>query len=160
MNIARLAEQVAREAHEDQTDKAGAPYVEHLKRVANIFVRDWPDATDAEIAIAWLHDIIEDTPYTSEMLLETGFPVATVKAVEQLTFPKEGYLENIANLCATGSLVAIKVKLADNEDNSNPKRVAAISIGKEMLEKRYKPARRMLIARLHEEIAKSGKVMQ
>lgn len=56
----KAAQALAAKAHRHQVDKGGAPYIEHLERVADRLVRRWPDATPAQIQIALLHDIIED----------------------------------------------------------------------------------------------------
>lgn len=68
------AERIAREAHEGQFDKAGRPYVEHPARVAAWAARLDPDAPSAVIEAAWLHDVLEDTPFTRDDLAALGIP--------------------------------------------------------------------------------------
>ena len=54
-DVERLAEQIARKAHDGLTDEADRPYIEHPARVA-------ARLTDPELrAAAWLHDVVEDT---------------------------------------------------------------------------------------------------
>lgn len=144
-----IAEHIARQAHKDQVDRAGKPYIEHVERTVANLLRRWPGATDDEIATAWLHDVIEDTPWTAVRLREAGISPTAVAFVEEVTRPENvTYLTWIRNLAASGSLSAVKVKIADNEDNSAADRVAAIPEGQSLLEKRYRPARAMLEARL------------
>ena len=53
-NEIKTARYIALLAHAGQVDKAGVPYVEHLKAVA--------DQCDGKAKIvAWLHDVLEDT---------------------------------------------------------------------------------------------------
>lgn len=57
------AAEFALKAHGDQKRKyTGAPYIEHPAAVADI-VRSVPH-TEAMLAAAWLHDVVEDTPVT------------------------------------------------------------------------------------------------
>ncbi|MFD5534853.1 HD domain-containing protein, partial [[Kitasatospora] papulosa] len=57
LNLSQV-ELIAREAHREQTDKAGRPYAEHLAAVAEgVRIRG---GNEEQIAAAWLHDAIED----------------------------------------------------------------------------------------------------
>ncbi len=60
MDHIAAAEQVAATTHAGQTDKAGHPYLDHPRRVATrvATITNDPDA----VAVAWLHDVVEDTP--------------------------------------------------------------------------------------------------
>ena len=143
------AERLARDAHERQTDRAAKPYIEHIERVVANLLRHWPDATVDEVSAAWLHDVIEDTSWDASSLLKAGISPGAVKIVEELSRPAGStYLAWIENLATLGSLSAVRVKLADNEDNSLPQRVAMIADGADMLAKRYQPARAILERRL------------
>jgi (p)ppGpp synthase/HD superfamily hydrolase len=125
-------------AHAGQTDKAGAPYVGHLLSVycrVEAHLAELPadlltdEARDNVRHAALLHDIIEDTPYTATDLHTMGYPDEVVRWIELLT--KDGtqlYEEKIASIVASGDLGAILVKLADNEDNSDPARVRALPV--------------------------------
>ena len=53
-----LAQSIAVAAHKGQVDKAGMPYIEHPAHVASGV------QGDAAKAVAWLHDVVEDTPLT------------------------------------------------------------------------------------------------
>lgn len=69
-------------AHRGQVDKAGLPYIEHPKRVL-AKVQAQGALPYIQIA-AILHDVTEDTAFTSEMLLELGFSEAAVMIVDLL----------------------------------------------------------------------------
>ena len=73
-----LALSIARQAHEGQLDKAGVDYIEHP-----IYVASQVD-TEEEKAVALLHDVIEDSHYTAEELLQAGLPETVVTAVKIL----------------------------------------------------------------------------
>ena len=149
-NVATTAERLARHAHGNIVDKAGQPYIGHIERVVTNLLRRWPDATEDEIAAAC--DVIEDTEWDAALLREAGISATAVSIVEEVTRPaKSTYLAWIQSLAALGSISAVKVKIADNEDNSDPGRVAAIPDGPRILRARYKPAREMLEGRARAE---------
>lgn len=79
------AEQLAREAHEGQT-YGDRPYAYHLEKVAG-HVRKH-DPSDNMIAVAWLHDTLEDTHLDRNDLIEAGISEVVVRAVEILTRKK------------------------------------------------------------------------
>jgi HD domain-containing protein len=136
---------LAADLHGGQGDKAGRPYIEHLERVVMILKTRWPDASKDEIAAAWLHDAIEDTEATPELLLAAGVSPEAIRIIEAVTRPPGSvYLDWIAGLAATGVSSVIRVKLSDNQDNRDPARVPALPGGAEMVAKRYEPARQLL----------------
>ena len=132
---ARTAEQLARGAHAEQTDKAGRPYVEHLARVAGRM------EDDGGRAVAWLHDVIEDTTASAEDLARSGIERSIVDDVEALTrAPHERYAGYIERLREHGSARAVAVKLADLSDHLEHSPEA---IGRD-LKRRYRHARKRL----------------
>lgn len=111
------AQQLATVAHRNQTDIAGVPYVEHCKRVADRVAF----CGDTVIAVAWLHDVVEDTIVTMDLIREF-FPEEVADAVDALTQrkgePLESYWTRVAN-----NRIAFIVKLhGDMPDNNDPKR--------------------------------------
>lgn len=107
MVLAAIA--LARIAHAGQKDKHGLPYFDHLERVA--------ERTQFK-AVAYLHDILEDTVATAESLRNLGFPEDIIADVEILTRrSEETYAAFIERVGASKSEVAITVKLADLEDH-------------------------------------------
>ena len=135
-NEEEAAAALARRAHADQTDKAGAPYVEHLGRVA-------ARVDPRHRAAAWLHDVIEDTPATAGSLAEAGFAAETIETVETLTRRAgERYADYIERVADSGNRAAIAIKRADLDDHleQNPHAIGA------SLRQRYERARRRLAA--------------
>jgi (p)ppGpp synthase/HD superfamily hydrolase len=111
---------IAAKAHEGQVDKAGAPYILHPLRV---MLRVIP--IEERIA-AVLHDIVEDTEITLEMLRTEGFSEVVVQAVESLTKrPDEDY-EGFVRRAASNP-IGRRVKLADLEDNCDLSRIAILT---------------------------------
>jgi len=114
------AEALAREAHANDLDKHKQPYVGHLERVVAGVLSEGhgPEV----VAVAWLHDLLEDHPeYHEGDLLALGLPVPVVAAIEILT-RREGqtYAQYIANVKASGNALALAVKRADLVDHFRP----------------------------------------
>ena len=131
------AKAIAHEAHAGQTDKAGEPYINHAARVAAA-VSDDPLAE----CVAWLHDVLEDCPaYALPVFL--NFPRAITRPVELLTRDGFGAKEYYGFIRLDP--VAIRVKLADIADNSDPERLAKLDPkAADRLRRKYAKALRML----------------
>jgi len=113
--------EIANKAHEGQVDKAGQPYIEHPLRVMDM------GDTDEERIVGVLHDVIEDSDWTFEKLLEEGFSIEVVEALRCLTKlskdePYEKFIKRIKK-----SPLAVKVKINDLTDNMDIRRLAYIS---------------------------------
>lgn len=94
MNEAEKARMVAEWFHRGQTDMAGEPYLGHLERTAQRVARFGPQA----VAVAFLHDIIEDTACTMFDLNELGFSTEVRHAVFAIT-------QQVAEEPETGTMV-------------------------------------------------------
>lgn len=120
MNVVDKAKMVAHWFHQGQTDMAGKPYVDHLRRVAAPF--HYPSFPVAE-AVAWLHDVVEDTPCMLEDLEDLGFSYEIIGAVNAITQRKGEPLEDYwARVKANPLARAVKVT-GDIPDNSDPMRL-------------------------------------
>lgn len=98
------------EAHKGQTDKSGMPYFLHPIMVAT-------EMSDGESAtVALLHDVIEDTEYTAQDLLDMGFSQSVVDCVVLLTH-QSGVSYSDYILQIKQNPIARKVKLADLKHN-------------------------------------------
>jgi (p)ppGpp synthase/HD superfamily hydrolase len=115
----RRAEAIARAAHAGAVDKAGNDYILHVSRVV-----DGVDGDEAK-AVAWLHDVIEDTPLTEADLRAAGISEPVLDAVRLLT-EADGktteaiYAAYIERIRASGNPLALAVKLADLRDHLDP----------------------------------------
>lgn len=108
--------------HDAQTDMANKPYTSHLRRVAAPFMagtHKWETAA----AVAWLHDIVEDTDCTLADLHELGFSDDIIHAVDAITQREGEDLEAYWSRCKANPIArAVKVK-GDIPDNSDPMRL-------------------------------------
>ena len=112
--------QIAIEAHQGQTDKAGAPYLLHLIRVMNT------GQTEDERICGILHDLVEDTPWTFEALRREGFSEEVIRALVCVTKqPNEPYTHFIERIKKNS--LATKVKLNDLRDNMDITRLTFIT---------------------------------
>ncbi|MFD1043240.1 DUF6283 family protein [Pseudoxanthomonas kaohsiungensis] len=118
VDLVERAKAVAELAHADQVDLAGAPYIKHVQRVATRLQPD-PDA----VAVAWLHDVLEDHPSHRDAVL--GFPPRIVAAVLAITRQPGQNLESYYAQVKANPL-ALRVKAADVADNSDPVRLALL----------------------------------
>ena len=69
MEMLHKAFELAREAHAPQKRKTGEPYILHPIAVASIAAEELMLDTNPVIA-AFLHDVVEDTPYTIDDIRE------------------------------------------------------------------------------------------
>lgn len=122
-NMLGRAIEIAATAHAGQIDKGGKPYILHPLWVMNK-VRH---LGDDYMIVAVLHDVIEDTDWTIEMLRDEGFSHASVNALMYLThgfFSSANYDEYI-KLIATNP-IAKAVKLRDLEHNTKITRLKGL----------------------------------
>lgn len=134
-----LAKRIASAAHRGQLRKHGnqEPYIMHVAAVAAAARKSGGIVAET---VAWLHDVVEDSPsWTIERLQASGFDAAVVAAVDAITRrPGETYPDFISRVAKNP--LARKVKLADLEHNS-----AGLPAGHHLLP-RYASARQQLIA--------------
>jgi (p)ppGpp synthase/HD superfamily hydrolase len=125
---------LATEAHYDQYDKAGMPYILHPLRVASVM------NTEEEKIVAVLHDVVEDTDVASAEIHHKygsliGNAVDAITKKEKVNGRFESYRD-----------IALKVKLADMTDNSLPERLASLSVEKQVrLAAKYARGRHYLL---------------
>jgi (p)ppGpp synthase/HD superfamily hydrolase len=118
MSTVERALAIAREAHQGQVDKAGAPYVGHPVRVAHACV-----SGDAKI-VALLHDVVEDCDgWSFERLRAEGFSDAVMAGIESVT-KRDGEAYGDFVRRAAGNALGREVKLADLADNMDFSRIA------------------------------------
>ncbi len=131
------AVEIAFTAHQGQTDKAGRPYFLHPLTVARIAARR--GAGDDAIVAALLHDVVEDTDWTFEMLEAEGFSAESMQALRLLTHDKSvPYMDYI--LPIKSNPVARAVKLADLTHNMDRSRLPFITDADEARFEKYSKA--------------------
>lgn len=139
--LTNLAMRIAYDAHKDQVDLAGVPYVFHPFHIA--------ERMDDErtTIIALLHDVVEDSKYTFEDLAIFGFDETITGPLRSLTRasgePYEDYIKRLSK-----DPTAVKVKLADLEHNLDPTRCAKQDEHLLRLRARYEKAKKFLLDRI------------
>lgn len=125
------------DAHKNQRDKGGLPYVFHPFHLAEQM------ETEEEVCTALLHDVVEDTPWTLEALHREGFPEPVLAALSLLTHA-DGvpYMEYI--LAVRKNPIARRVKLADLAHNSDAARLAAPAVQDRRRLQKYRIAQALL----------------
>lgn len=143
------ADWLAQSMHFGQVDKAGNPYINHPRAVAEAL----REHGDHAVMAGLLHDIVEDTAVTLDQLRELGYPEDVVAAVDSVTrrkgpqYPdgKEPYMDLIRR--AAANPLGRLVKLQDNTHNSDPARLALLSEDERAwFTKKYAKARKVLLA--------------
>ena len=106
------------EAHKDQLDKSGMPYVFHPFHLAEQM------ETEETTIVALLHDVVEDAGYTISDLSGMGFSKSVIDAIILMTHG-EGvdYMDYVRAI--KDNPIAKAVKLADLRHNSDISRLDA-----------------------------------
>lgn len=119
-NYTKKAMKLCFEAHKEQTDKSGMPYVFHPFYLAS----QMTDETSTVVAL--LHDVVEDTEITFEDLKQMAFPDEVIEALALLTHEEDvPYMEYVEKIKENET--AKKVKLADLKHNSDLSRLDEIT---------------------------------
>ena len=134
--LTRRAMIIAYNAHMNQLDKAGVPYIYHPIHLAEQM------DTEIECIVALLHDIVEDTNVTLEQL-QKEFPIEVIEALKLLTHDKNtDYIEYIKKLKLNP--LAKKIKIADIKHNSDETRLERITLKDVERRKKYERALEIL----------------
>ncbi len=117
--LTKKALRISFEAHKNQVDKSGMPYVYHPFHLAEQMEDEY------SVCVALLHDVVEDTDYTLTDLIEAGFPAPVTDAIALMTHddavPYMDYVKKLRN-----DPIARAVKLADLRHNSDLSRLDVI----------------------------------
>lgn len=111
---------IALEAHQGQKDKAGAEYIFHPIRVMQ------RGKTMEEKICGLLHDVIEDSHFTFEDLIQEGFSNEIIEALKCLTkkSDEEDYDSFIERILQNPLAVQVKINdLLDNLDVTRYKKL-------------------------------------
>lgn len=119
MSLLERAIAIALEAHGDQTDRTGKPYILHPLHL----MMQMDD--EVEMMVAVLHDVVEDSERTAGDLRREGFPTEVVEAVALLTHEEGVAYDDYVQRIKPHPL-ARKVKMADLMHNMDVRRIAKI----------------------------------
>lgn len=121
------------DAHKEQTDKTGMPYVFHPFHLAEQMT------DEISTVCALLHDVVEDTDYTLEDLSKMGYPSEVIDVLKLLTHdPEVPYFDYVKAISANP--IAKQVKLADLAHNSDVTRLDEIDDKAVARTEKYKKA--------------------
>ena len=71
-----------------------------------------------EKCVGFLHDVVEDSDYTFDDLLNLGVSPSVVNALRLLNYDKSvPYMDYIRNIEASGNITVLKVKMNDLRHN-------------------------------------------
>lgn len=117
--LTRKAMIIAYNAHKNQVDRAGVPYIYHPIHLAEQM------DTETECIVALLHDVVEDTDVTFANL-EKYFSKEIIDILKLLTHDKSiDYLDYIQKI--KDNPIAKKIKIADIIHNSDETRLDKIT---------------------------------
>ena len=115
----KMALKLCFEAHKEQVDKSGMPYVFHPFHLAEQM------NTEETTIVALLHDLVEDTDYTIEDLVDMGFDKSITDAIALMTHDDNvEYMDYVRMI--KENPIAKAVKLADLKHNSDLTRLDTI----------------------------------
>lgn len=134
--LTRKAMIIAYEAHKNQVDKSGVPYIYHPIHVAEQM------DTENECIIALLYDVVEDTNVTFKQLEEV-FSKEIIDILKLLTREEnieyDEYIKRIKN-----NSIACKVKIADLTHNLDKTRLDFVTEVDVKRNEKYKKALQIL----------------
>ena len=117
--LTKKALRICFDAHREQTDKTGLPYVFHPFHLAEQMTDEYTTVA------ALLHDVVEDTDITIDDLIAEGFPTEVTDALALLTHdPAVPYMDYVAKIATDP--IAKSVKMADLRHNSDMTRLDTV----------------------------------
>lgn len=123
VSLVERAFQAAEKAHSEQLRKSGEPYISHPVAVSQILADLGIGATT--IAAALLHDTVEDTPYSLEMVRadfgeEIAMLVDGVTKLDKIKFGDSAQAETVRKMVVAMSkdIRVLVIKLADRLHNA------------------------------------------
>lgn len=119
MNLER-AIQIAVEAHAGATDRGGKAYILHP---LNVMMRV---KSEEEKIVAVLHDVVEDTNWTFDMLREEGFSDIIIQALISVTKFTEDEDYDLFVQRSLKNRIGRIVKIADLNENLDVKRIGVL----------------------------------
>lgn len=133
----KMALKLCFEAHKEQKDKSGMPYVFHPFHLAEQM------KTEETTIVALLHDLVEDTNYSIEDLVNMGFDKVVTDAIALMTHADDvDYMDYVRKM--KENPIAKTVKLADLKHNSDLTRLDVIDENALIRREKYLKAIKLL----------------
>lgn len=137
-DLTKKALKLCFEAHKDQVDKSGLPYVFHPFHLAEQM------EDEATTVVALLHDVVEDTDITFLDLEQEGFGEEIITALKLLTHEDSvPYMDYVLEI--KKNQIATAVKLADLRHNSDLTRMDVVDEWALKRNEKYKRAMKLLL---------------
>ena len=137
--LTKKAIRICFNAHVNQVDKSGLPYIFHPFHLA-----EQMDDEDSA-CVALLHDVVEDTNMTFEDLEREGFNENIINALKLLTHNKDvPYMDYVLKI--KNNPLAKKVKLADLMHNSDLTRLDDLTEDDFKRIEKYNKAKHLLLS--------------
>ncbi len=135
--LTKKAYKIAFEAHRDQLDKTGLPYIHHPLHLA-------AQMTDeVTTCVALLHDVVEDSDMTFEDLAAMGFGGEILEALRLMTHDDDTpYMDYVREI--KKNPIAATVKRADLMHNSDTSRLDVVTEKDIQRVEKYKKALEIL----------------
>lgn len=134
--LLKRAQNISEIAHKGQVDKAGKPYIKHCE-----YVSEHANTYEGKI-VGYLHDIMEDTDFPPEVLLEVFgddiFEILKILTHEKY-IPYKEYIKGVMT-----NPIAVEVKMADLSHNMDMSRLKNPTERDYKRLKKYKAAYDML----------------
>lgn len=137
--LTKKAMRICFEAHKDQRDKNGMPYIFHPVHLAEQMTREH------DVCVALLHDVVEDTDISLEQLEAEGFPAEIIDALRLMTHDESVPYMDYVKAIKTNPIAAA-VKLADLKHNSDLTRLDVVDECAIQRVKKYKEAMELLLS--------------
>ena len=135
--LTKKALRICFDAHKDQVDKNGMPYVFHPFHLAEQMKDEYTTC------VALLHDVVEDSAYSLRDLTNAGFPEEIVHAVARMSHdifvPYMDYVRTLST-----DPLARTVKLADLAHNCDLTRLDHITEADRKRVQKYQKAMDLL----------------
>jgi len=112
---------IAVNAHKNQKDKSGAPYILHLIRVME------KGKNETERICGVLHDLVEDTHWTFEKIAKEGFSNEIIDILKCVTKESENEDYNHFIKRVMKNKTAMSVKINDLKDNMDITRLSKLT---------------------------------
>ena len=139
--MTKKALRIAFDAHKEQVDKTGLPYIFHPFHIAEQM------NDEVSVCVALLHDVVEDTEMTFEDLTALGISAEVVETLKLLTHDNDSpYMAYIQRIKDSGNNIAIAVKLEDLQHNSDASRLDDVDERMAANHAKYKAAMQLLLS--------------
>jgi (p)ppGpp synthase/HD superfamily hydrolase len=154
-DLIKKAREFAEKAHEGQTRWGGEPYITHPQAVAELV--EQMGGGETSIAVAWLHDVVEDCDVTSQDLSNKITP-DVAHGVYYVTHKDTDEYHEYIDAMLDGPISALLTKIADLTHNLSTLPVGRDGKKNKQRAEKYKLARWVLLRELQDRYFDGGSI--